>query len=567
MTQSNEAFLEALRQSDAIPKAALERLVDRHHGGTLELLRAVIQDGYLGKSRACQMWGDSIGKAYVDPFELIVSREAVNSIPYEIATKKTVLGLYRFGNVLSVALPDPYDVEFLERLEKIVQGPVSPLFGLPSEIETAIAIQYQTRNDLVNRLKSLTEEGFRIDEAQSGDQVAVMAEAVPVVELFESLMYYALRERASDVHIQPQEEAVSVRIRVDGILREGIRFPRTLGPALAARVKVMCDLDISERRLPQDGRFSFDLGGNTAHFRVSVMPSIHGEKVVIRVLNVSGVKQVMELEKMFFSQTVLQPFRKMIQRPNGIIFVTGPTGSGKTTTLYGALNEINVVGQNLVTIEDPVEYQLNGLTQVQVKPGIGLTFGRVLRSTLRQDPDVILVGEIRDLETAKTASEAALTGHLVFATLHTNNAVQATVRLIELGVEPFIVAPSILGVLSQRLAARICENCREPYYPPREELRRHFLDEGLEKVAFYRGAGCSECGNSGYQGRVAVHELVIVTEEMRAMISGGADLVELARAARRAGYHPMRYDGLKKVLLGLTTIDEIERITMEEMPI
>ncbi len=565
MAEENTLFVKKLRETGIIPETQFEGYVARNKGGSLELLRAVIEDGYMGKSRACQIWGDTIGRTYVDPFEVIVRREAVEQIPYEIAKKKTVLGLYCFGDVLTVVMADPNDTKFLEQLERITQVKISPLFGLPWEIDTAIAIQYQTRRSLDELLENVTNN--LVLEGKSSEHVALMAESLPVMELFEALVYHALRERASDIHIQPQDEEIPVRIRVDGLLREIIRLPKSLAAALAGRVKVMSELDVSERRMPQDGRFSIELGGNTANFRVSIMPSLHGEKIVIRILNVSGVRQVMELDKMAFSHTVLQPFRRLINRPNGIIFITGPTGSGKTTTLYGALEEINVPGQNIVTIEDPIEYQLKGLTQVQVKPAIGLTFGRILRATMRQDPDVILVGEIRDLETAKIASEAALTGHLVFATLHTNNAVQATVRMIELGVEPFIVAPSIMGVMSQRLAARICENCREPYIPGEDELRRHFLDEGLEKVPFYRGAGCSQCGNTGYQGRVALHELVVVTDEMRVMITAQAPMTEIARAAKKVGYRPMRYDGLKKVLLGLTTIEEVERITLEEMPV
>ncbi len=566
MPKENTAFLEKLRSHGSIPEAQFDTYIGRHKDSPFDLLRAVIEDGYVPKSTASQYWGDSIGKTYVDPFEVVISREAVDMIPYEIARKKTVLGLYRFGEVLTVLMADPNDTTFINQLERITQGPVSPLFGLPWEIETAISIQYQTRKSLDELLENVTKSGFNL-QITSGEHVAMMAEALPVTELFDAMLFHSLRERASDIHIQPQEDYVPVRIRVDGHLREIIRLPKSLAGAIAARVKVMSDLDVSERRLPQDGRFSFDLGGNTANFRVSVMPSIHGEKVVIRILNISGVRQVMELDRMAILNSVLQPFRRLIRRPNGIIFITGPTGSGKTTTLYGALEDINDPGQNIVTIEDPVEYQLKGLTQVQVKPDIGLTFNRVLRATMRQDPDVILVGEIRDLETAKIASEAALTGHLVFATLHTNNAIQATVRLIDLGVEPFIVAPSILGVVSQRLAARICENCREPYHPALSELKRHFLDEGIEKVPFYRGAGCSECGKSGYRGRVALHELVVITDEMRAMISAGATMTDLARAAKKVGYRPMRYDGLKKVLLGLTTIEEVERITVEEMPV
>jgi type II secretory ATPase GspE/PulE/Tfp pilus assembly ATPase PilB-like protein len=297
---------------------------------------------------------------------------------------------------------------------------------------------------------------------------------------------------------------------------------------------------------------------------LSSIPSQYGEKAVIRVLAMGGRKSLITLDKMMMSQTILQPFRRMIANPNGIIFVTGPTGSGKTTTLYSALHEINTPDINISTIEDPIEIQLDGVNQSQVNAHIDLNFSTLLRSLLRQDPDVILIGEIRDLETAKIATEAALTGHIVLATLHTNSAPQALVRLREIGVEHYMIAPSVIGVLAQRLAARICENCKEPYYPSPEVLQKYFQDDGLAEVPFYRGRGCSLCRGTGYKGRIAFHELLVVTEEVRAMISEQRSVRDIISAAQKVGYQPLRYDGLKKVLLGLTTIEEIEDNTSVE---
>ena len=301
-----------------------------------------------------------------------------------------------------------------------------------------------------------------------------------------------------------------------------------------------------------------NVGSNKANFRVSVIPSQYGEKVVIRVLNITGKRDVMTLDKSLMSQTVLRPFRRLIQSPNGIIFVTGPTGSGKTTTLYSALHELNTPDINISTIEDPIEIQLAGVNQTQINHTIDLDFAAMLRALLRQDPDVILLGEVRDLETAKIATEAALTGHLVLATLHTNSAPQAIVRLIDMGVEPFMVAPTMIAVLAQRLVARICEKCKETYYPEKEVLLKYFEEDGIRDVPFYRGKGCPACRGTGYSGRVAFHELVVVTEEMRALISEGKSVSAIIEAAKKAGYRPLRYDGLKKVLLGLTTIEQIE---------
>ncbi|HZP61567.1 MAG TPA: GspE/PulE family protein, partial [Opitutaceae bacterium] len=306
------------------------------------------------------------------------------------------------------------------------------------------------------------------------------------------------------------------------------------------------------------------IGGGSANFRFSSLPTQYGEKAVVRILATTNKKSMLTLDRMMISQTILEPFKRLIENPNGIIFVTGPTGSGKTTTLYAGLHEINKPGVNISTIEDPIEIQLAGVTQSQVNTHIDLKFSTLLRSLLRQDPDVILVGEIRDLETAKIATEAALTGHVVFATLHTNTAPQAIVRLQEIGVEPYMVAPSVIGVLAQRLAARICENCKEAYYPARETLLKYFEEDGLEEVPFLRGRGCSRCRGTGYHGRIAFHELVIITEEIRTLISEGRSAQEITQAAAKVGYKPLRYDGLKKVLLGMTTIDEIEDNTSIE---
>jgi type IV pilus assembly protein PilB len=348
------------------------------------------------------------------------------------------------------------------------------------------------------------------------------------------------------------------------MLREMFTCSRKLHRPIISRLKILSSLNISEARFPQDGRFSLPIGSGAGSFRFSSIPTQYGEKIVVRILGGTGKKSALTLDKMLVSQSILQPFKHLIQSPNGIIFVTGPTGSGKTTTLYAALQEINKPDVNISTIEDPIEIQLAGITQSQTNNHIDLKFSVLLRALLRQDPDVILVGEIRDLETAKIATEAALTGHLVFATLHTNIAPQAIVRLQEIGVEPYMVAPSIVAVLSQRLAARICENCKEAYYPSRETLLKYFEEEGLEDVPFYRGRGCAHCRFTGYHGRIAFHELVIITEEIRTLISESRSAQEITRAAAKVGYKPLRYDGLKKALLGLTTIDEIEQSTTIE---
>ena len=533
------------------------------HGETLPLLQAVIDAKLATKDEACRHWSEAVGFAYVDPLATLVTAEAVERIPLEVARKVRILPLYIIEGVMTVAMAEPGNAELVRRLGQIAQCPESPVFALAVEIHDAIAVHYSTEKSLEQTLGDLERNDLFDKPEMASERLAILAEHNTLVQSLDQILFFALRERATDIHIEPRELHSRVRFRVDGNLREILRFSRKLHRPITSRIKILCNLDIAESRYPQDGRFSMPVGTQTANFRVSTMPSGFGEKVVIRLLAMSGSKP-MTLDKQMMSQSMLVPFRQLIRNPNGIIFVTGPTGSGKTTTLYSALNELNDQSINISTIEDPIEIHLEGITQTQINPLIDLTFANVLRSLLRQDPDVILIGEIRDLETAKIATEAALTGHVVFATLHTNSAPQAIVRLTEIGVEAYMVAPSVIGVLGQRLAARICENCKEGYTPEPEVLHRHFHDVETQEVTFYRGRGCPACRGTGYKGRVAFHELVLITDELRTLISDGRSVQAIATAAAKNGYKPLRYDGLKKVLLGLTTIEEIESNTSFE---
>jgi len=561
----NNKFMEIIQQAPySVTEDMLEPLLEEHEPGSIELLETIVEKNLLPREIACKLWGDSIGVAYVEPITTIINRDAMELIPVEIATKARALPLYLFDTLLTVAMADPSDKEMVQKLSQIAKHPVSAVFSLPSEIDAAITIHYQTEKSIRESLSELRSIDLKLNDEMSAEKVAELTENASLIQVVNSLLYFALRERASDIHIEPRETFTKVRFRIDGILREVLTFPRKIQVAIVSRLKILCNLNITESRFPQDGRFSLALGSNKADFRLSFMPTIHGEKIVLRILASGSKRDLLRLDQMLISQTILQPTKRLIENPNGIMFVTGPTGSGKTTTLYAALAEINKPGVNIVTIEDPVEVQMEGLNQSQVNSHIDLTFGLLLRAILRQDPDVILVGEIRDLETAKIAVESALTGHLVFATLHTNNALQAITRLVDLGVESYQVAPSVIGVIAQRLAARICQRCKEPYYPPESVLRKYFDDDGLTEVPFYRGRGCNECGFTGYRGRISFHELVLVTEEMRTIINRNGSVDELSKAARKVGYRPLRYDGLKKVLLGLTTIDEIEGNTSFE---
>ena len=557
-------FLERIRKLPHFDFATeVEGLFNRL-GDTPHLLQAIVDEKYLTKDEACRQWADARSVAYVDPFASIITDEATAKIPVEVAKKAKAIGLYVIDGVLTMAMADPGDAELVRRLSQIAQVPVSAVFALPKEIEDAIAIHYCTEKGIEESLTDLENSSLFDRPEIAGDKLAALAENNALVQVLDEIIFCAMRERATDIHVEAHETHCRIRFRVDGNLRDILTYSRKLHRALLSRIKILCNLNIAETRFPQDGRFSMPVGSQTANFRVSTIPSAFGEKAVIRILASAGKKTMVTLDKMMMSQTILLPFRRLIQNPTGIVFVTGPTGSGKTTTLYSALHEINTPVRNISTIEDPIEIQLPGITQSQVNLNIDLKFATVLRALMRQDPDAILIGEIRDLDTAKIATEAVLTGHIVFATLHTNTAPQAIVRLVEIGVEPYMVAPSVIGVLSQRLVARICEACKEAYYPSREMLQRYFNDDGLTEVPFFRGRGCAACRQTGYKGRVAFHELVLITEEIRTLISENRSVQEISRAAAKVGYKPLRYDGLKKVLLGLTTIEEIEQNTSFE---
>jgi type II secretory ATPase GspE/PulE/Tfp pilus assembly ATPase PilB-like protein len=556
---SNPTFLERLRGLSQFEDSDNLKLLLERHGESLELVQAVIDEKLVPKEAACRSWGDAQGVAYVDPFASVVTEEAVGMIPHDLAQKALALGLYVIDGMLTVAMAEPANDRLVERLSNAIQAPISPVFALPKEIRDAICVNYSSDKSIEESVAMLGRLSVFDRSDRSIEYIPPAAEHAAVAPLLDDIIHFSFRERATDIHIEALETHSRIRFRVDGNLREILTYPRKLHRALVTRLKVLADLNVAEARFPQDGRFSMPLGSQTAHFRLSLIPSSHGEKAVIRVMAMSGRKSTVTLESMLMSRTVLHPLRRLLSNPSGLIFVTGPTGSGKTTTLYAALQELNQGNLNISTIEDPVEIHVAGITQSQTNDHIDLKFQTLLRSLLRQDPDVILIGEIRDPETAKIAAEAALTGHAVLSTLHTNNAAQAVVRLMDIGVPPYLVAPSISGVLAQRLAARICESCREAYYPPKATMLKYFEEEGLEEVPFYRGRGCPACRGTGFKGRIAFHEIIVVTEEIRSLIAAGKGSQEITAAARKVGHRSLRYDGLKKVLLGLTTIEEIEQ--------
>ncbi|WP_269536902.1 GspE/PulE family protein [Cerasicoccus fimbriatus] len=552
-------------REEPLEAEAAKMLDDAISAKDVMALDRLVSEGIINKNIASRKWSEAIDFPYVDPFQSIVTPDAVASIPSEIAEKAMALPLYVFDNVLTVAMATPQDESLVRRIAAICDLEISPVFSLPTDIKAGIAIHFAPNESIEQSIEAFENVHGNIEHALESMGELEMADAKPISAILDAVLHLAIRERASDIHLEPFEIGVRIRFRVDGKLHEVRYYSHAVHRAVAARLRVLCKVNVAESRFPQDGRFSMPLGTGTANFRVSIRPVARGSNVVIRILGGTGRRKLMSLESMLISSDIITPYKQVVQSPNGLIFVTGPTGSGKTSLLYASLESINNGEINITTIEDPIEVEIPGIAQSQVNSHIDLSFPLLLRSMLRQDPDVILVGEIRDLETARIATEAALTGHLVFATLHTNNAIQAVVRLIEIGIEPYMVAPSINAVVAQRLAPRLNPRFREPYVPSSTVLNEFFNDwEQVQDFTFYRPRNDDDGLRFGFQGRIAFHEIAIVNDRMRSLIGANAGVMELREAAEEMGYRPLRYDGLKKALLGLTTIEEIARATPQE---
>jgi general secretion pathway protein E len=465
------------------------------------------------------------------------------------------------GGVLTVATADPMNPMIADDLRQCTGFDVKIVVSAPDAILEAIDRTYEGSGTALQRIV----EGMEDERTGDGDEdinhLRDLAFEAPVVRLVNLLVDGAISADASDIHIEPFEDALRIRYRIDGILYEQEAPPRRLQAAVTSRIKIMAEMNIAERRLPQDGRIRVTLHGRRVDIRVSTMPTVHGESIVMRLLDRTTV--FLPLEKLGFAAETQQRFEALIKRPHGIVLVTGPTGSGKTTTLYGALDKINSPGRKIITVEDPVEYQIKGVNQIPVRSKIGLTFANGLRHIVRQDPDVILVGEIRDLETAEISIQAALTGHLVFSTLHTNDAPSAITRLQDMGVEPYLVSSVLEGVLAQRLLRRICEMCREPNRASAADLEALGI-EAAGEASLFLGRGCDECRGTGYRGRTAIYELFIITEEVRSLMIRRSSAREIRRVAVDAGMVTLRMDGWVKARAGITTIEEILRVTQED---
>ena len=557
-----------LIEQGAVSEAIIEKARERQRDG--KRLGDVLQE--MGAIDG-QAWARAMASHFGLPFvEQLpddgTAAECVNKLPINFAKRYQLLPVQRSGDAVVVATADPSQLGPIDDVRLLLHAPVRVVVAPGMVILDAINRIYDaasnTASDLMEGLDEDRLEMMATDFEETQDLLDADEEA-PIIRLVNSVLFQAVKDRASDIHIEPFERDLTIRFRIDGILYDIISPPKRFQPVIISRIKIMAGLNIAEKRLPQDGRIRIKLAGKEVDIRVSTVPTAFGERVVMRLLDRSAT--ILRLDELGLNGHKLDLVDSLIHQSHGIILVTGPTGSGKTTTLYAGLSRINSTDKNIITIEDPIEYQLHGVGQIQVNPKIELTFAGGLRSILRQDPDVIMVGEIRDPETAKIAIQAALTGHLVFSTLHTNDSCGAITRLIEMGIEPFLVASSVIAVMAQRLLRRVCPSCRIPYRPSVEEMRQLGVSsDDLEGRQVYRaGPGCPDCKQTGYRGRLGIHELLIVDDEVRNLTMKASDSASIRRVAAAKGMASLREDGAEKVLSGQTTIEEVLRVTQEDL--
>jgi type IV pilus assembly protein PilB len=550
---SNDARLgTALLEAGHITEEDLAQAVDDQTSSGKELSRVVVEKGFVESATIVKMISAESGVPVIDLEIETIDPAAVGLVPEALLRRYTVLPVTGASGALVVAMADPTNVLAIDDLRAVTGMPIEPRVASAVDIEAAIRRQASFDASVSDLAELAAEEA--LDDDTSALESA--AEEAPVIKLMNTVISRAVSDRASDIHIEPGERSLRVRFRIDGVLQDVMTSPRSIARAVVSRVKIMADLDISERRMPQDGRMSLRVSGNAIDVRVATLPSLYGEKVVLRILDKS--QGIAPLPDLGFLDYNLDRYRDAYTRPHGAILVTGPTGSGKTTTLYSTLSEINQSAVNIITVEDPIEYRLSGITQVQTNRKVGLTFATALKSILRSDPDVVLIGEIRDPETAKIATEAALTGHLVLSTLHTNDAPSSLGRLSDMGVEPFLVASSVRAVVAQRLARMLCDRCKEVVEPDAKTIEHLGWNDVTPAGAVdsYGPVGCAACARTGYRGRISLNEVMIVNDEIRKLIVDRASTTDVKRAAMADGMQTLIHDGLAKVAMGLTSLEE-----------
>src|SRR6185436_2920187 len=553
-----------------VKEEQLRQALSEQKGKTDKLGSILVRLGFISEEQLIGFLSRQYGIPSITLTNLDIDAETQRLVPAHIAKKYEVLPVKRIGGTLTLAMSDPTNVFALDDVAFMTNLQILPVVAPQAAIRKAIERAYEETTaapSMTDMMTEITGDGGNVevvdDEQAHVDtfELKESADEAPVVKLVNMVLVDAIRKGASDLHWEPNEKVFRVRFRIDGVLHEMLSPPKRLEPAIISRLKIMSNLDISERRLPQDGRIKLRYGAREIDFRVSILPTIFGEKAVLRILDKESLQ--LDLTKLGFDPWSYEKFNHAIHQPYGMVLITGPTGSGKTTSLYSAIATINSPEHNIMTAEDPVEYNLKGVNQVQVNEGVGRTFAAALRSFLRQDPDVILVGETRDLETAQISIRAALTGHLVFSTLHTNDCPSTIARLTDMGVAPFLISSSLLVILAQRLGRKVCRGCREPYEIEEESLVPYgHVSTGAGKITVYRGKGCQACNFTGMKGRVAIYEIMSISEELRDMILEEASTAELREQAQKEGMKTLRQAGLQKVLEGTTTAAEILRVTM-----
>ncbi len=528
---------ELLLQQGVITEKQFEEAREEERKSALPLRKALIKLGVITEEDMVSFIAEQLDIPRIELNNYLIDSKIVDLVPENLARKHQLIPILKIANNLTCAMVDPLNIFALDEVRLKTGLTIEPAISTETEVKKALDEHYSVRGSLEDVIKGLDAGKLAVKEGEEVElkRLKGIVEEPPVIKLVNMTVMQAVRERASDIHIEPEEDVLKIRFRIDGILHEKSAPPKHFQSAVISRIKILANLDIAERRRPQDGRFQMKMENSQIDIRVSCIPTIYGENLVMRLLDTNDA--LLSLKELGFAKETLEKYNNLLKHPHGIILVTGPTGSGKTTTLYASLNCLNTSEKNIITIEDPVEYHLNGIRQIQINPNVDLTFANGLRSILRQDPDIIMVGEIRDFETAEIAIQAALTGHLVFATLHTNDAPGAITRLIDMGVEPFLISSSVIGIIAQRLVRIFCPECK--------------------------GKGCQRCMNTGYKGRVGIYELLILDEEMRQLTNRKASLSELREAALKTGMKSLRDDGLQKVKEKITSEEEVMRVVIE----
>ena len=566
MTSNDEYVLEVLLENGLLTTDqvdAARALVGERPGSAIDIL---VADGAISEDEVLSNLAGLFGMEFVSLEGIDIPPEVRDMITVETARRYNVVPIYHTEDTLTIAMSDPLDFDTLDSLRYMLKVQVEGVVARWDEIKGVLDRYFAAEANIEGMLDQITDGTVDVETVQDDliDTDGASESDAPIIKLVSLIILEGYRSRASDIHLEPLEKRFRVRYRVDGVLHESDSPPKRLQSAIISRIKIMAGMKISEKRIPQDGRIQVNILGRELDLRVSTVPANHGESIVMRILDKQNL--ALGLPKLGFFSDDQQQFERLIALPDGIILVTGPTGSGKTTTLYACLNHINRPDRKIITVEDPVEYQMSGINQVQVNRDVGLTFSLALRSILRQAPNIVMIGEIRDLETANIATEASLTGHLVFSTLHTNDAPSAVTRLLDIGVKPFLAASSIRAVMAQRLVRCICEHCKEEYMPTAEAVAS--LGPGaasLQGQTLFRGHGCSQCSLSGYSGRKGLFEIFLVNDEIQKMIFEKLPVSQLREHARELGMRTLREDGLRKVISGMTTIEEVLRVTMGDI--